>query len=162
MGMSKVNTVSRENRNDNCNYELNYAFDHGDVEIFVVTMDQTMSNPRDWKDELKGMLGRYLFVNMCGDFDDENYREGRVEELVGHLSKAGIHPSSSQPSIHAHQSESSSSQEAQSPQPLPQLFAQNLGTGPFDKMFQDCPLTLNCAALWKKNPASRDNLFSLW
>ena len=58
--MEKVNS---NNRTDNCKYELNYAFDKKELKIMIVCMDDTMSNPRNWRGELKGK-NTILFVCM--------------------------------------------------------------------------------------------------
>ena len=91
--MEKINVSSIVSRNDNCKFELNYAFDHKSIEIQVVTMDDTMSNPNNWKLLLKGMLGGYLFVSMNKDFDDVQYLDTKITELVKQLAMKGITPS---------------------------------------------------------------------
>ena len=40
-----------------------------------------------------GMLGGYLFVNMSGDFNDGDYFDQKIEELVEQLERLRITPS---------------------------------------------------------------------
>ena len=58
-------------------------------------MDEFMANMANWEGELEMMFGSNLFVCMSGNFEEGNYFDSKMNELLKQMQWLGIEPSKS-------------------------------------------------------------------
>ena len=75
---------------DNCRAEFDFA--SMKVEMIAVVLDPSMRNPHDWKGNLALSLATRLYVDLCGDVDDETYLSNQLKLLDKDLKSKGIFP----------------------------------------------------------------------
>lgn len=77
-----VQKVCSENAGDNCQLEFNYAsLQKTANKMVAVVMEEPMRNTKIWGGEVGMVLGGNLYVDMCGDLDDETYIRSQCKEL---------------------------------------------------------------------------------
>ena len=84
--------INGDNASDNCLLECNYLFNKN-KKFLCIVMDEHMANMKNWEGEVKMMFGSNLFVCMSGDFKNEEYFDGKMDELVKQLKWLGVSPS---------------------------------------------------------------------
>ena len=83
--------VNGKDESDNCKLEFNFAAKR--VKMLAVVMEQNMRDTQKWKGSIGIYLGQKLFIDMCGNLDDQNYVNQRMNRLQDELDFMEIKPS---------------------------------------------------------------------
>ena len=75
---------------DNCRAEFDFA--SMKVPMLAIVLDPSMRNPHDWKGNLGFTLTTKLYIDLCGDINDENYLSNQLKLLEKDLKSKGIFP----------------------------------------------------------------------
>ena len=76
-----------KNENDNCSLEFHFAY-RRKVQLVAVVMEKELLDVTKWDGPLGMMLGGKLYVDMCGNFDDQSYFDAKISELVSSLQRS--------------------------------------------------------------------------